>query len=105
MRALLLGIALAAILATPASAAPSLVKVGDFTQPVHVASPPNDPRVFVVEQGGIVKIVGVGTFLDARAFTEANAEERGLLSIAFPPNYASSGRFYVFLTAKPDGAL
>ena len=32
--------------------------------PVHVASPPNDARVFVVEQGGLVKIVGGGTFLD-----------------------------------------
>ena len=44
--------------AAPASAAPELVKLGDFTVAVHVASPPQDPRVFVVEQGGLVKIVG-----------------------------------------------
>jgi Glucose / Sorbosone dehydrogenase len=104
MRAVLLGLALALAVAAPAAAAPSLVKIGDFSQPVHVASPPNDPRVFVVEKGGLVKIAGVGTFLDVRSLTDSDDSERGLLSIAFPPNYATSGLFYVFLTA-PGGAL
>ena len=105
MRALLLGAALALLAATPASAAPELVKLGDFADPVHVASPPNDPRVFVVEKNGLVKIVGGGTFLDATGLTSGSDEERGLLSIAFPPDYASSGRYYVFLTDADDGAL
>jgi glucose/arabinose dehydrogenase len=105
MRAAVLGVALTLALAAPASAAPSLVKIGDFSQPVHVASPPNDPRVFVVEKGGLVKIVGAGTFLDARSLTDATDEERGLLSIAFPPDYASTGRFYAYLTARSDGSL
>jgi Glucose / Sorbosone dehydrogenase len=106
VRTALLALAVALATAAPANAAPRLVKVGDFSQPVHVASPPNDPRVFVVEKGGLVKIVGGGTFLDVRASTDSNEEERGLLSIAFPPNYASSGYFYVFRTAaNPDGQL
>jgi hypothetical protein len=106
MRAALLGCALALILAAPAAAAPRLVSIGSFLQPVHVASPPNDPRVFVVEKGGLVKIVGGGTFLDVRSSTDSNEEERGLLSIAFPPDYASTGSFYVFRTAAdPDGQL
>ena len=40
----------------------------------------------------------------ARACTEQRDEERGLLSIAFPPDYATSGLFYVFLTAQPAPA-
>jgi hypothetical protein len=49
--------------------------------------------------------VGGGTFLDASGLTDGSQEERGLLSIAFPPDYATSGRFYVFLTAEDNGAL
>lgn len=105
MRAALLGVALALALAAPAAAAPSLVKIGDFSEPVHIASPPKDPRIFVVEKAGLVKIVGGGVFLDVRSMTASAEEERGLLSIAFPPNYASTGLFYVFLTAEPDGDL
>ncbi len=103
MRTLLLAAALALVAAAPASAAPELVKLGDFTDPVHVASPPNDSRVFVVEQAGLVKIVGGGTFIDLTGPTNSGDLERGLLSIAFPPDYATSGLFYVFLTADPSG--
>ena len=99
MRAVLLAVALALAAAAPASAAPELVKLGDFQAPVHVASPPNDPRVFVVEQAGLGKIVGGGTFLDVTSRTDRSGE-RGLLSIAFPPDYATSGLFYVFFTSQ-----
>jgi Glucose / Sorbosone dehydrogenase len=98
-------VALALWCAAPAAAAaPELVRIGDFDEPVHVASPPNDPRVFVVERAGLVKQVGGGTFLDVRQLTETSGE-RGLLSIAFPPDYVSTRRFFVFLTARYDGAL
>ncbi|MEW5939792.1 MAG: PQQ-dependent sugar dehydrogenase, partial [Chloroflexota bacterium] len=43
-------------------------------------------------------------FLDITDRVNDNANERGLLSLAFPPNYASAGHFYVFYTAA-DGAL
>ena len=102
MRAGLLAVAVLLLAAAPASAAPELVEIGRFAAPVHVASPPNDPRVFVVEQGGLVKIAGGGTFIDLTG-PRLGGPERGLLSIAFPPDYATSGRFYVFLTSKPDG--
>lgn len=103
-RALLAAAVLALVCAAPAMAVPTLVKVGDFSSPVHVASPPQDSRVFVVEQGGLVRIAGGGTFLDVTALT-AGGGERGLLSIAFAPDYGTSGLFYVFLTAREDGAL
>ena len=102
MRAALLAVALLLLSAAPASAAPELVKLGDFTDPVHVASPPGDPRVFVVEQAGTIDIVGGGTFLNLESTTLAGGE-RGLLSMAFSPDYATSGRFFVFLTSRPNG--
>jgi hypothetical protein len=104
MRAALLAVAFVLLAAAPATAAPELVEIGRFSTPVHVASPPNDPRVFVVELDGLVKIVGGGTFLDVTGSTNANSEQ-GLLSIAFAPDYATSGRFYVFLTSSADGSL
>ncbi len=104
MRAWLPAVAFLLLAAAPASAAPQLVEIGRFNAPVHVASPPNDPRVFVVEQGGLVKIAGGGTFLDVTGRTNGGGEE-GLLSIAFPPDYATSGRFYVFLTTTDGNAL
>jgi hypothetical protein len=103
MRAVLT-LTLLLVLAAPASAAPSLAKLGDFKQPTYATSPPGDPsRVFVTEKAGVVRLVVDGNaapapFLDLTASTQSGYEEQGLLSIAFPPDYASSGRFYVYLT-------
>jgi hypothetical protein len=105
MRAALAGLALTLALTAPASAAPSLVKIGDFDRPLYVTSPPNDARVFVVEKDGVIRIAGSGVFADLQAITDSASSERGLLSMAFSPGYAINGRFYVFLTAKTDGSL
>lgn len=109
MRRLALLLTVVAGLAVPAAAqaAPSLAKLGDFVSPTHVTGPPGDARVFVVEQAGRVKVVSGGatkTFLDVSAITNTSGNERGLLSIAFPPDYASSGLSYVYLTGA-GGAL
>jgi glucose/arabinose dehydrogenase len=91
-------------LAAPAAAAPGLVKVGDFAQPVHATGPPGDgSRVFVSEKPGALRLVRDGVvlarpFLDLTAIVSSGGE-RGLLSAAFAPDYAASGRFYVFITA------
>ena len=56
-------------------------------------------RLFVVEKGGTVKKVQGGvpsTFLDISADVGTGDLERGLLSIAFAPDYATSGLFYVY---------
>jgi glucose/arabinose dehydrogenase len=82
-----------------------LVKVGSFDTPVYATSPPADTRrLFVVEQAGRVMVVRGGKklaqpFLDIRSLVTAGGEQ-GLLSVAFPPDYADSGRFYVYYTAK-----
>jgi glucose/arabinose dehydrogenase len=80
-----------------------LQRIGQFSEPLYVTAPPGDRRrVFVVEQGGRVMVVRDGKklarpFLDIRDRVQAGAE-RGLLSLAFAPDYRSSGRFYVDYT-------
>ena len=82
-----------------------LVDVGSFDAPLHVAAPPGDKRrVFVVEQGGTIRVVRAGKrlsrpFLDVRGKVISGGEQ-GLLSIAFAPDYAKTRRFYVNYTDK-----
>jgi hypothetical protein len=104
MRAALLSAALLLVFAVPATAAPRLVPIGNFDQPVYVASPPHDQRIFVVEKPGRIRLADGSTFLDVSAMTD-DSGERGLLSMAFSPNYATNGLFYVFLTATGGGNL
>ncbi len=82
-----------------------LVGVGSFDAPVYVTAPPGDTRrIFVVEQGGRVRVVVGGKrrsrpFLDIRRKVIAGGEQ-GLLSIAFAPDYARTRRFYVNYTDR-----
>jgi glucose/arabinose dehydrogenase len=82
-----------------------LVKVGDFSGPLYVTAPPNDRRrIFVVEQAGRIVVVRGGKrlpqpFLDIRSKVTAGGEQ-GLLSMAFSPDYAQSGLFYVYYTER-----
>jgi glucose/arabinose dehydrogenase len=92
--------------ATPSAArGVRLKKVADFAAPVYLTSPPGDrSRQFVVEQEGRVMVVRDGRklgtpFLDIRGKVTA-AGEQGLLSVAFPPDYAQSGLFYVYFTGN-----
>ena len=89
----------------PTSSGTSLAKelVGTFSSPVHVAAPPLDPRrIFVVEQPGRIRIVRDGVvlpapFLDISALVSFGGE-RGLLSMAFHPDYEANGRVFVNYT-------
>lgn len=86
-----------------ARAGVGLKRVGSFDSPVYVAGARGYPKLlFVVEQGGTVRILRdgrrvPGAFLDIRGLVSFEGE-RGLLSIAFPPDYAQSRRFYVYYT-------
>ncbi len=87
----------------------ALKQIGRFEEPVYVAGAPGYPKLlFVVEQGGQVRVLRsgrkVGTpFLDISGLISFGGE-RGLLSIAFPPDYRDSGRFYVYYTG-PNGDI
>jgi glucose/arabinose dehydrogenase len=78
-----------------------LVKIGAFSSPLYVTSPPGDTRrVMVVERGGRIWVMRDGRrlprpFIDIRSLV-IPAGEQGLLSVAFPPDYARSRRFYVY---------
>jgi glucose/arabinose dehydrogenase len=96
--------------AAPSAGAIELQSVGTFSAPVYMTSPPGDSRLFVVQRGGRIQVVHDGVtsqFLDIHLQTTTDVE-RGLLSMAFDPNYASNGLFYVFYTSDgvdSDGAL
>ena len=67
-------------------------------------------RLFVLEQPGTIRILKDGSllplpFLDLRNLVNSNGNERGLLGLAFDPDYASSGRFFINYTdANGDSA-
>lgn len=81
----------------------ALKKIGSFDAPVYVTGAPGFPKLlFVVEQPGRIAVLKGGhrlrkPFLDIRGDVSYGGE-RGLLSVAFPPDYARSGRFYVYYT-------
>jgi glucose/arabinose dehydrogenase len=82
-----------------------LKRIGRFSSPVYVAAPPGDrSRLFVVEQGGRIRVVHNGKTLPTAFLNVSGAissgSERGLLSMAFAPDYRQSGLFYVYYTAR-----
>jgi glucose/arabinose dehydrogenase len=90
------------------SVALELVAQG-LTSPVALMEAPDrSGRLFVVDQTGLIRIIDAnGTllaepFLDVRGrmvTLRANFDERGLLGLAFHPQYRSNGRFFVYYTA------
>jgi glucose/arabinose dehydrogenase len=80
-----------------------LKQIGRFESPVYVTGAPGFPKLlFVVEQEGTVRVLRGGhelgrPFLDIGDLISSGGE-RGLLSIAFPPDYRQSRRFYVYYT-------
>jgi glucose/arabinose dehydrogenase len=78
-----------------------------------VTAPDNDPRLFVVEQLGAIRIFENQLLLDAPFLDLSvdadgpvigtNASENGLLGLAFHPRYADNGLFFVTYTAELDG--
>jgi glucose/arabinose dehydrogenase len=81
-----------------------------FDDPVLATSPPNDiERLFVVEQtSGLIRIIKNGTVLPTPFLNLTTliltGNERGLLGLAFHPDYATNGFFYVNYTRAGDGA-
>ena len=97
--------ALAAPVATYAPGAIDLALstvVGGLSSPLFVTNAGDGSgRLFVVEKAGKIKIVSggvvTGTFLDIRAKVSKDGE-RGLLGLAFHPDYPTTGTFYVYYT-------
>ena len=75
-----------------------------FREPVYVTGAPGDShRLFVVERAGRIIVLvrgrrGARPFLDISSKVNTGGGEQGLLSVAFAPDYQTSGRFYVDYT-------
>ena len=88
-----------------------LSKLAEFDAPVDVATAPgraNRKLLFVVEQGGLVRVMRRGRVVPA-PFADLSTKissgfERGLLSIEFDPGYAKNRRLYAYLT-DTDGDI
>ena len=82
--------------------------VSGLTQPVGFVQDPSNPAVqYVIQQGGRIRVIQNGVllgtdFLDVSGLI-ACCGEQGLLGLAFPSNYATSGRFYINYTEKTHG--
>ena len=82
---------------------------GNLNSPVFLTAPRGDTnRLFVLEQGGTIRVLDratgniLSTFLTLTGITSGG--ERGLLGLAFDPNYNANGRFYTHYT-DANGAI
>ena len=77
-------------------------------QPIDIAQA-GDDRLFVVQQRGLIRIVNANGNINATPFLELtevvseSGNERGLLGLAFHPNFAENGYFFVNYTRESDG--
>lgn len=99
---------------TPVTAKSSSSTIGlqpiasNLARPVYLAHA-GDDRLFVIEQPGRIRIIAQGRlldqpFLDIADRVLSSGNEQGLLSVAFPPDYAATGQFFVDYTRKGGGA-
>ncbi len=86
-----------------------MVKIASgFTSPVGMASPQDGTnRLFIIEQGGKIRIIKKGKVLP-EPFLNVSSKldglniaysEKGLLGLAFHPQYKSNGRFFIYYSA------
>ena len=78
------------------------VVASGLSSPLHLTAPASDPRLFIIEKPGRIRIVENGQlhstpFLDISNLVSTGGEQ-GLLSLAFHPQYAANGYFYVNYT-------
>jgi glucose/arabinose dehydrogenase len=76
--------------------------VTGLSQPV-VVTHAQDDRLFIVERAGLIRVFQGGSllstpFLNITTIVQDSGSEEGLLGLAFEPNYAATGRFYVYYT-------
>jgi glucose/arabinose dehydrogenase len=81
-----------------------------LSSPLFVTAPPGDlNRLFIVQQGGQIRILNLNTgLINATPFLTVtnivSGGEQGVLGLAFDPGYATNGKFYINCTA-PNGAF
>jgi glucose/arabinose dehydrogenase len=94
----------------PAEPAPIALEriASGLTAPVVVTNA-GDARLFVVEQAGRIRVIDEQgrllpqPFLDLRGQVKLGGSEEGMLGLAFHPDYADNGYFYVNYIIDPGG--
>ncbi|MEJ7847081.1 MAG: PQQ-dependent sugar dehydrogenase [Pyrinomonadaceae bacterium] len=82
-----------------------------LSSPVHLTNAKDGTRrMFIVQQRGIIKVVQPGSrttadFLNLAGVVSSSGGERGLLGLAFHPQYRDNRRFFVYYTRNSDGAI
>lgn len=81
-----------------------------LNRPIYVTHAPGDrDRLFIVEKTGTIKILNlVDNSINTTPFltvpdTDSSDNEEGLLGLAFHPDYANNGKFYINVTVDDDG--
>ena len=76
-----------------------------FSNPVAIVHPPNDSRLFVLQRFGLIRILNTNGIINSTPFLDVSTlistspgNERGLLGLAFHPNYATNGIFFINYT-------
>ena len=97
------------VVARPASAQLRIDPyISGLVAPLEFVQDPTTPSIqYVVEQGGTIRVIQNGVLLPTPFLNVSSAivagGERGLLGMAFPPDYATSGRFFVNFTENTHG--
>lgn len=96
---------------SPAKGSFKLTKIVEgLDRPLYVTHADDESgRIFVVEQPGRIRVIKDGTlapnpFLDVTSLVQSSGTEQGLLSVAFYPDYDTTGRFVVDYTRVGTGA-
>ena len=83
--------------------------VGGLNKPLAMVQPKGDPRLFIVEQDGLIKVLENGVITGALVDLSSKLvsqnkdyDERGLLGLAFHPNFKQNGRFFVAYSSPID---
>src|SRR5919109_1520784 len=81
------------------------MKVASLREPIFLAQPPGETHdLYAVERAGTIRVIGPDgvdkqPFLDIRQRVRTEGES-GMLSMAFPPDYADSGLFYIAYSGR-----
>jgi glucose/arabinose dehydrogenase len=107
-------LSLGLVMPAQAETALSLEVVAEGLQaPLMLAQPEGDDRLFIVEQPGRIRILADDNFLLDEPFLNIQHkivplmelfDERGLLGLAFHPDFAENGRFFVYYSGQIPGS-
>ncbi len=109
-KTIVLGMLACASLGTASAQVVAELYADGFTNPVLVTAPEGDERLFVVEQRGVVWIVDGASatlptpFLNIDPLVTSGGE-RGLLGMAFHPDYETNGQFFVHYSSAETGKI